>query len=428
MFGFGRRKETAPERREPTLAAVPAVRNAEYRLTDIEELSQLFGAGAASYAGPPVTADTAMRSAAVYACIRLISGSIASLPLPVYRRASGREHERVDHLVARLLNDQPNAAMTAAVFWKYMVSAELLCGDQIAIIGRTAGGDVVDLVPVDPRAVTIERKDGRLRYYVAGPDGEYFGLDQDDVLHVPGEGFNLRTCRGMSVISYAAKQAIGLALATEEYSARFFSNGARPDVVLKYPNRIVADEIKRLREYWLNKHQGLANSHMPAVLTEGGDVVELTMSAEDSQLIQARQFQVIDIARAFGVPPIMIGESEKTSSWGTGVEQVVLAFVKFTLRNHLTKIEQEVNRKLFRSGRFFAEFNIEGLLRGDSKSRSEFIRGAIGGSQGPGYMTINEARRLENLPPIEGGDRLYDPVRQASAGDQNAQSAEAVPG
>lgn len=406
----------ALERRTPHFDA-PAVRAEAPAAMTMEQLAaEVHGVGA-SFAGPAVTAESSMRTAAVYSCVRLITGAIASLPLPVYQRDEKGDRQQVDgHPYDDLLNLSPNVIMTAAVFWKYMVAAELLGGDQIAIIGRrnAYSPEAVDLVPVDPRCVIVERRDKRLVYFILGPDGEFYGLDQDDVFHVPGEGFNGK--RGMSVIGWAAKQAIGLALATEEHSARFFSNGARPDVVIKYPGKVNRDTADFVREYWLQRHQGTVNSHLPAVLPEGGEVSVLSMSAEDTQLLESRKFQVIDIARAFGVPPVMIGESEKTSSWGSGVEQMALWFVKFTLVNHLTKIRQELNRKLLHGTGYFVEHNVEGLLRGDSKSRSEFYRNALGGAQGPGWMTVNEARRRENLPPVPGGDKLFVPNQSTPAG------------
>nr|WP_268967734.1 phage portal protein [Zooshikella ganghwensis] len=171
-----------------------------------------------------------------------------------------------------------------------------------------------------------------------------------------------------------------------------------------------------MRNYWFKKHQGLENKHLPAVITGGGEFKETTLSPQDSQIIQTRKFQVCDIARIFGVPPHLVGETEKSTSWGTGIEQQSIGFVQYTLRPHLTRIEQEVNRKLFRSDSFFAEFNVNGLLRGDIKGRNEAYRIALGGNQEPGWMTVNEVRKLDNLPPIEGGDILYRPA----TGENNA--------
>jgi HK97 family phage portal protein len=145
------------------------------------------------------------------------------------------------------------------------------------------------------------------------------------------------------------------------------------------------------------------------VLTEGLDVKELSMSSIDAELLDSRKYSVIDIARAFRVPPVMIGAQDTTSSWGTGVEAITLGFVKFTLQPYLTRIEQEINRKLIRKPDEFVEFNLKGLLRGDTKAENESLRQARGGSQGPGWLTLNEIRRIDNLPPVPGGDVIYEP-------------------
>jgi HK97 family phage portal protein len=165
----------------------------------------------------------------------------------------------------------------------------------------------------------------------------------------------------------------------------------------------------------------VGNAHLPAFIPDGGEFKEITMSAEDSQLIETRKFQVTDIARIFGLPPHMIGAQEASTSWGTGIEQQSIGFVQYTLKPHLTRIEQEVNRKLFRSPEYFAEFNVSGLLRGDIKGRNEAYKIALGGNQQPGYMTVNEVRALENLPPIEGGNELYKPV---TGGQPSAQQTD----
>jgi HK97 family phage portal protein len=370
-----------------------------------ESLMDLFNV-APSYAGPTVNAQTAMRSSAVYACVSLIAGAIASLPLPIYQR-SGEGREKIDHPYWWLLNEQPTPTFSAYAFWEYVISCKLLRGDGLAMIERNGAGAPVGLIPLPRGQTIIEKQAGRLRYFVE-LDGEYVGLDQDDVLHFHSLGFD--GVKSPSVISQAAKQGVGVSLAAEEFAARFFANGARPDFALRHPGKPTTDEVRLLREMWADRHQGSANAHLPAVLTGGMDVKELTVSAEDSQLLETRKWQVIDIARAFGVPPHMIGETEKTSAWGSGIEQMSIGFVRWTLNRHLKPIEQELNRKLWpRSARYFCEFNREGLLAGDSKAEAEYFTKALGGPGAQGYMTVNEVRRIKNLPPVEGGDTLYRP-------------------
>ncbi|MFA5593220.1 MAG: phage portal protein [Micavibrio sp.] len=368
------------------------------------ELYELLS-GMPSVSGVAVTEQSALRVTAVYACVRLIAGAIASLPLNIYQRTEdGRERIRPD--LWWLLNEQPCPHVSAAVFWEYMVGQMLLAGDGLAAIERGRGGKILALHPLDSRSVSIRKIEGRLRYEFSHA-GTWVGRDQDDILHIPGFGFN--GLRGMSVIRHAAKEAIGLALAAEEFSARFFASGAHPDVALKVAGKMNQEQIDNLRRIWAQKYGGAHNTSLPIVLTEGTDLKELTISAQDSQLIEARRFQVSDIARAFGVPPHMIGETDKSTSWGSGIEQQSIGFVQYTLAPHLNRIEQEINRKCFWTERYFSEFNVEGLLRGDSKSRAEYYTKALGGTQNPAWMTQNEVRRLENLPALSGADILSKP-------------------
>jgi len=370
-----------------------------------------------SSAGPAVTERTAMGIGAVYACIGLIGGAIASLPLPIYRRTpDGRE--RVSHDVWWLLNEQPCTCMSAAVMWEYLIWSLLLHGDAFAVIQRSpdplSGGKIIGIEPIHPLSVQVREVDERLKYTIF-EDGEAMVIDQDDMLHIPGLGFD--GLRGMSPLRYAARQTFGLSLAAEEYSARFFSQGARPDYIITTEASMNPDQQRAFRDSWQARYAGLANSHIPALLAGGkSDVKALTLSPEEAQLMAMRTFQTTDIARIYGVPPHMIGIVEKTTSWGTGIEQQGIGFVKYTLQRHLVKIEQEINRKIFRKSlQLFAEFNTAGLERGDTKARNESYRISVGRAGEPGWMTINEVRRLENLPPIEGGDVLFNPTAGAPA-------------
>lgn len=375
---------------------------------------------APSYTGQPVTAQTSMRVSAVYSCVRLIAGSISSLPLPVYERTPDGRRRQDDHPLFWLLNEEPTARFTAATMWEYITKAVLLRGDGFVYIKRNRAGVVNELIPLDPDYVMVERKEGRLVYYVQ--DGEnVFGVNQDDMLHFPSFGYN--GLRSMSVIQWAAKQGIGIAMAAEEHSARFFSNGMSPSYAITSPGLMKPEQIDRLRNQIAEKAAGSANAHKPFVLTEGLDIKDISMSATDGQLMEARKFQVIDIARAFGVPPHMIGATEVSSSWGSGIEQMTLGYVKFTLSPYLARWEQELNRKLFGTAKNFVSFDLAGLLRGDDKARADYLRQAVGGSQGPGWMTLNEARHEEYLLPIDGGDTLYNPNQGTANANPEAPAA-----
>lgn len=409
-------------------AAAPSNAGQVYPTSVGTKDSQLYewltGAGAISHAGPAVTERTAMSIGAVYACIGLIGGAIASMPLPIYRRTdAGRE--KVDHEIWWLLNEQPCACMSAAVMWEYIIWSLLLHGDAIAIIQRAGGKNsmsprIIGIKPVHPLSVTVQEVDERLIYTIV--DCEETGVyDQDDILHIPGLGFN--GLRGLSPLRYAARQTFGIALAADDYSARFFSNGARPDyVVLPGKGKLSPEAAELFRKTWMARYSGTQNAHIPAILnSEGADVKALNMSPEEAQLLATRSFQAADVARIFGVPPHMIGITDKTTSWGTGLEQQSIGFVKYTLQRHLVKIEQEINRKIFRrSLQLFAEFNTAGLERGDYKTRNEGYRIALGRAGEPGWMTVNEVRRLDNLPPIDGGDELNKATQSAKTAESTA--------
>jgi HK97 family phage portal protein len=215
----------------------------------------------------------------------------------------------------------------------------------------------------------------------------------------------------MSVIQWAAFQSIGIALATDSLSGHFYANGAAPKHVIKSDKEMDPEQVEQLRNEYKRKYAGTNNAGLPMVLTEGLDIREMSMTSADAQLLESRKFQVIDIARAFGVPPHMIGAQETTSSWGTGIEQMSIGFIRWALQPYINRIRQELNRKLFRRASPFVEHRMEALLAGDSKAEGEHLRQAIGGSQGPGWMTINEVRATKNLPAVEGGDKLYRPEK-----------------
>jgi HK97 family phage portal protein len=371
-----------------------------------EQWAEFFGVRPAS-SGVAVTVESAKRSAAVYSCTRLIAGAVALLPIPVYERTSNGGRNKVEHDLWWLLNESPYPTLTACSFWEWMLSSMLMRGDGFAQIIRDRNGNPSSLMPIPRECVHVTQRDGHLVYFVS--DGEsVYGLFDHDVLHFPGYGFD--GCKGESVIRYAARQAVGTALAADEYSGTFFANGATPSVVLSYPQGVAPTEAQQnyLRDQFNERHTGNANHHKPLLMVNGGKVEPVSLNAEDAQLLETRKFQVVEIARAFGVPPHMIGETSASTSWGSGIEQMSIGFVRYTLGPHLRRIEQELNRKLWpRSTRYFAEFNRDGLLAGDSKTESEVISKSLGGPGAQGWMTVNEARRIKNLPPVPGGDVLY---------------------
>lgn len=371
-----------------------------------------------SVAGQSVTPASAMRVAAAFACVRVIAGGISTLPIHSYRSDGDIKARMPRDDLWYKLNEQPSPQFTAASHWEGVSMAQLLRGDSFTWIRRAMNGSIKELMPLPWHCVSPERqRDGSVRYYVRVPEiGINTWLEPAEVLHFPGFGFD--GLKSMSVIQYAAKNATGNALAMDEYSGKFFANGAHPSIVLNAPQRMNAEQVERLQSSFAKKYSGSDNFHrLPLVLTEGITAKELSLSAEDSQLLEARKFQVIDIARAFGVPPHMIGETSASTSWGSGIESMSRGFVTYTLQPHLVRIEQELNRKLFpRDSGKFLQFDRDALIEGDSKAQAEYNRAALGGpGTGQGWMTVNEVRRAKGLAPVEGGDVIFDPRTQQAA-------------
>lgn len=382
----------------------------------VEELSALITGGATSSAGPVVSEASAMRVSAVYACVALIAGAISTLPMPVYERTeSGRE--LADHPYFWLLNEQPNEDISAAVFWEYMVSARLFYGDCFAEIVRPTfrSNRAVGFKAHHPLRVNPFRdSSGDLYYRVQPLVGAAYVLDPADMIHVPSLGYDGLV--SPSPITYAAKQSIGTLLATSEYNARFFSNGARPDFALKTAANLSEEQAKLLRNTWMTRHGGASNAHLPAILTGGLDIAQLTLSPVDSKILEIANANLEEICRVLGVPPFMVGSTEKTTSWGTGQENMGRGFVKYTLLRDLRKFEQEFNRKLWPTReKFFLAFDVSGIERGDLKSENEALRIALGRAGEPGWMSQNEVRKIKLLPPIDGGDEVSKGIKPGEA-------------
>lgn len=385
-----------------------------------------------SASGKTVSPESAARAIPVQACVALIAGGIVAMPMRVLRReivdGTFLQASADDHEYWWLFNESPNDDYSAAQFWERAVRSMLLYGAGYARIIRKGRSNIAsEIVDVPPTAVTVIRDwdEGRRRLVTKGyavDDGyRRLGVAPEDMLHFRGEqtpGENPR-----SSILEAAREAIGLTLAIEDYCGRIFSNGGMPKTVLSFPTgaKMTDAQVDALRKAWVERYGGTLNAALPLVLQQGGKAEKLSFTAEEAQMLEARKFQVIDIARAFRVPPFMIGETEKTSAWGTGIEQMSQGFIRYTLSRHMTAIEQEVTRKLFKTTRYFVDFDEEALTRGDMKSLGDWFRQAVGGSQGPGFLTVNEVRARINRSPVTGGDELYTPK-----GTDNAQ--EPTPG
>jgi HK97 family phage portal protein len=351
---------------------------------------------------PLVSEQTALTVSAIFSCVNLIAGAIAALTTQIYRRAAEGEHEQIyGDPLWWMLNEEFCPRWNAANGMEYIAQSLLLHGDGLAIINRKAGlnlGAIAGLDPVHPIATTILPTPDykRLIYVITRPWGAVEVYDQDDVLHIPGFGFN--GFRGLSPLRNHLRMTGAVALATQEFAARFFSNGARSDFVIKSEQKLSPEDAAMIRDMYLENHQGLSNSHRPMVLGQGADVKALTLPLEDAQLLETRRFAVEEICRIYGVPPFMIAQMEKTTSWGSGVETMGQGFVRFTLRQHLTKIEKEINRKFFRTAGKFVEFDTFELERANMEALFNSFSTAIGGQGKPGFMTAEEVRNKLNLP------------------------------
>jgi HK97 family phage portal protein len=373
----------------------------------------------ASASGFAITDKTAMAVSTVYACLSKLSGAVLQLPVHHYRYDAVGDRKRIENApLWWMLNESPSTLWTSAAWKEWIVRCVSLRGDQHTEILRSSdrsGGQVTGLKPHHPDLVVPRMvKDGtgfRVVYDTVCPiTGQLKTVDQDDMLHFSSFGFN--GLHSLSAIQHAAKQAIGNSLASAEYTGRTIGEGAMPQIALEFAGKMNPEQAKQLRDSFVATYTGVGARKLPLVLTEGGKVTELSISPVDLQLIESRRYEKEDICQALGVPPVIIGDNDKTSSWGTGIEQITLGFVKFTIKPMLRRWEEELNRKLFRNAGQFIEFELDGLLRGDSKAQAEVFKSALGGpGTGDGYMTVNEIRRLKNLPRLDGGDELFKAQR-----------------
>ncbi len=360
-------------------------------------------------AGKPVNERSSMQMTAVYSCVRILAEAVAGLPIHLYQYTeTGGKEKAIKHPLYFLLHDEPNPEMTSFVFRETLMTHLLLWGNAYAQIIRNGKGEVIALYPLMPNRMTVDRDaNGQLYYqYQSSKDeaptmkGSTVILKSSEVLHIPGLGFDGLV--GYSPIAMA-KNAIGMAIACEEYGAKFFANGAAPGGVLEHPGTL--KDPARIRESWNATFGGSSNSSKVAVLEEGMKYTPIAISPEQAQFLETRKFQINEIARIFRIPPHMVGDLEKSSF--SNIEQQSLEFVKYTLEPWLVRWEQSMVRSLLsqkEKQECFIKFNVDGLLRGDYQSR---MNGYSVGIQN-GFMSPNDVRGLENMdliPEELGGNR-----------------------
>jgi HK97 family phage portal protein len=361
---------------------------------------QLFGSGMLferpSASGMTVTEDTSLRLSAVYACVRLISDTISTLPYDQYIRRDG---QRFAYSPKDSWIDRPSTEMPRTTFWKQIIISLLLDGNAFVLVTRS-GNEIVDLTPLNPNQVRVERRDGRKVFIINNT--QTVGTDQ--MLHLtemlmPGE------LRGVSRIMQA-KESLGLGLALEEYAAQFFGNGAYAGGVLEFPDKLSPEQRKEIRDTWNAVHQGPKRAHRVGMLWGGGKFNPLTVDPTASQLVDQRKFAVEEIARIFRVPPFMLGVSENAAMAFASIEQQQLFFRQHTIQPYVEMLEDHF-QMLLENPATFIKFNMSSIVRADLSSRYSAYNVALLA----GFMSVNDVRRLEDLGPVDDGDQYRVPLQ-----------------
>jgi HK97 family phage portal protein len=375
-----------------------------------------------STTGITVTERKAMTLSAVYACVRILAESLASLPLVTYERLARGKHRAINHPVYQLLHNRPNPEMTPFQFIETMQGHVALTGNAFAEIEWNGRNQPINLWPITPDRVRVERVGGEKRYIVSLPTGTPVALARENVLHIPGFGYD-------GLIGYSPiglmKQTVSVGMAAEEYGARFYGNGSKPGGVLTTgPGQKLSPQAKeQLKKSWEQMQGGLSNAHRVALLEEGMTWKQITINPDDAQFLETRNFQVTEICRMFRVPPHMVAQLDKATF--SNIEQQSIDFVTNTLRPWAVRWEQAVSYDLFSNfagNQFFAEFVMDALLRGDTTAR--YAAYNIG--RNGGWLSANDIREMENLNPLPGdeGDLYLVPLNMVPA-DQVARADEA---
>jgi HK97 family phage portal protein len=353
-----------------------------------------------SAANQEVTPEIALSVSAVLASFTIVMEDISSLPMILYER-SGREKNRAyQNNYYQLMHDQPNPEHGSMIFRELMLGHLLAWGNFYGQLIVNSAGDVIQIWPLRPDRMIVQRIKGERIYLYYSTTGKQRVFYPDEILHVPAFGFD--GLIGYSRISLA-RNAIGLSMAAEKYGSKFFANDARPGIYLKHPGVLGDKAYERIKNDWNSEHQGVDLSHQTAILEEGMDIGTIGIPPEDAQFLETRKFQVSEIARIFRVPPHLIGDVEKSTSWGSGIDSQEQGYISHTLRPWMVRIEQTLNTQLLLPSErktLFYEHLIDGLLRGDLIARYGAYVQAINN----GIMNANEARERENMNPYDGGD------------------------
>lgn len=365
-----------------------------------------------SYSDEPITPELSLTVSAVLAAFTILTEDLASLPLILYARRGRNKFRAYDSLYYRLMHDQPNPEHTSMIFREFISGHLLAWGNFYGQLIVDKRGDVQEIWPLRPDRMTVERVDGQKIYKYLKSDGKYRVFMMDELVHIPAFGFD--GLIGYSRISLA-RNAIGLSISAEKFGSKFYANGANVGIVYKHPGTLGDTAYTHLNDS-LKDRTGVNESHKPIILEEGMSIEKLGIPPDDAQFLETRKFQVNEIARIFRVPPHMIGDVEKTTSWGSGIDSQEQGYVNHTLRPWAKRIEEQLNaRVLLPQDRatYFYEHLMDGLLRGDIATRYSAYVQAINN----GILSPNEARAKENLNPYKQGDVYWRPLNMASVTD-----------
>ncbi|MDH2324873.1 phage portal protein [Providencia rettgeri] len=351
-----------------------------------------------------VTDERILQISTVWRCVSLISTLTACLPLDVFETDKSGNRTKVDlsNPLARLLRYSPNQYMTAQEFREAMTMQLCFYGNSYALAERNRSGDVISLLPLLSANMDV-RMEGKKLVYKYQRDNEFAKFKHSEIFHLKGFGFNGLV--GLSPIAHACKTA-GTAVAMEDQQREFYANGAKSPKILTTGDKVLTKDQRGQVEENFKEIAGGPVKKRLWILEGGFKAEDIGVSPQDAETMASRKFQVSELARFFGVPPHLVGDVEKSTSWGTGIEQQNLGFLQYTLQPFISRWENCIARWLLKPGdvgKYHAEHNLDGLLRGDSASRAAFMK-AMGES---GLRTINEMRRLDNYPPLEGGDVAY---------------------
>lgn len=376
--------------------------------------AQEYGIGTA--AGKHVTLDSAMGVSTVFACVRIISDNVSTLPLDIFNSGDGTRKPFTDTPDWARFKDSP---LSKIDLMSQVTVSLLLDGNAYVATYRDATLRIIGLEVLDPAAVAVRKVNGQTRYQINGGDL----LTRLDVLHIPGMMMP-GAVKGMSPIAYA-RESIALSLSATEYGAAFFGNGALPGMTVEVPGELSDVGIKQLKRAWNDTHQGAGNSNKLAVLTEGAKFTKVTVNPDDAQFLQTRQFQVTDITRIFGVPPHLVGDSSNSTSWGSGLAEQNTTFVQHTLRPLVERLETGLNFLVRSEGRpdtVFVKLTLDGLLRGDTAERLASYQVGLDA----GFYTIEEVRMWEDLPPLPKPEPDEAPEVEAEPDSNAVDDAKAI--